>query len=68
MTDEARGTGLGRALIAEAPSSGRGRADAGASSSTWPRTTTRAIEVYRRPGFGTEPGAPGRTMLIARRL
>ena len=28
----------------------------------------RAIEVYSRAGFGTEPGAPGRTMLIARRL
>jgi ribosomal protein S18 acetylase RimI-like enzyme len=67
VTDEARGTGLGRALIAEAFERARARECARIQLDV-DEDNTRAIDVYREAGFGTEPGAPGRTMLITRRL
>jgi ribosomal protein S18 acetylase RimI-like enzyme len=67
VTDEARGTGLGRALIAEAFERARARECARVQLDV-DEDNTRAIDVYREAGFGTEPGAPGRTMLITRTL
>jgi ribosomal protein S18 acetylase RimI-like enzyme len=67
VSDEARGTGLGRALIAEAFERARARGCARVQLDV-AEDNERAIEIYRKAGFGTEPGAPGRTMLIARRL
>lgn len=67
VTDEARGTGLGRALIAEAFERARARGCARVQLDV-DEDNTRAIHVYREAGFGTDPGAPGRTMLITRRL
>jgi ribosomal protein S18 acetylase RimI-like enzyme len=67
VSDEARGTGLGRALIAEAFDRARARG-CGRVQLDVAEDNERAIEVYRQAGFGTEPGAPGRTMLITRRL
>jgi ribosomal protein S18 acetylase RimI-like enzyme len=67
VSDEARGTGLGRALIAEAFERARARGCARVQLDV-AEDNERAIEIYRKAGFGTEPGAPGRTMLIARRM
>jgi ribosomal protein S18 acetylase RimI-like enzyme len=67
VTDEARGTGLGRALIESAFERARARG-CGRIQLDVAEDNTRAIDVYRQAGFGTEPGAPGRTMLITRRL
>ena len=67
VTDEARGAGLGRALIESAFERARARGCERIQLDV-AEDNTRAIEVYRQAGFGTEPGAPGRTMLIARRL
>jgi ribosomal protein S18 acetylase RimI-like enzyme len=67
VSDEARGTGLGRGLIAEAFERARARGCARVQLDV-AEDNERAIEIYRKAGFGTEPGAPGRTMLIARRL
>jgi ribosomal protein S18 acetylase RimI-like enzyme len=67
VTDEARGTGLGRALIETAFERARARG-CGRIQLDVAEDNLRAIEVYRSAGFGTEPGAPGRTMLITRRL
>ena len=67
VTGEARGTGLGRALIEAAFERARARG-CGRIQLDVAEDNTRAIEVYRQAGFGTEPGAPGRTMLIARKL
>jgi ribosomal protein S18 acetylase RimI-like enzyme len=67
VTDEARGTGLGRALIEGAFGRARARG-CGRIQLDVAEDNTRAIDVYRQAGFGTEPGAPGRTMLIARKL
>jgi GNAT superfamily N-acetyltransferase len=67
VTDEARGTGLGRALIESAFGRARARG-CGRIQLDVAEDNTRAIDVYRQAGFGTEPGAPGRTMLIARKL
>jgi ribosomal protein S18 acetylase RimI-like enzyme len=67
VSDEARGTGLGRALIAEAFERARARGCRRVQLDV-AEDNERAIEVYSRAGFGTEPGAPGRTMLISRRL
>ena len=67
VSDEARGTGLGRALIAEAFDRARARGCRRVQLDV-AEDNERAIAVYRRAGFGTEPGAPGRTMLITRRL
>src|SRR3954470_22539260 len=67
VTGDARGTGLGRALIEAAFERARARG-CGRIQLDVAEDNTRAIEVYRQAGFGTEPGAPGRTMLIARRL
>ena len=67
VSDEARGTGLGRALIAEAFERARARGCRRVQLDV-AEDNERAIEVYSRAGFGTEPGAPGRTMLITRRL
>jgi ribosomal protein S18 acetylase RimI-like enzyme len=67
VTDEARGTGLGRALIATAFERARARGCARVQLDV-AEDNARAIDVYREAGFGTEPGAPGRTMLITRRL
>ncbi len=67
VTDEARGTGLGRALIEAAFERARARGCRRVQLDV-DEANTRAIDVYRQAGFGTEPGAPGRTMLITRRL
>jgi GNAT superfamily N-acetyltransferase len=67
VTDDARGTGLGRALIESAFGRARARG-CGRIQLDVAEDNTRAIDVYRQAGFGTEPGAPGRTMLIARKL
>jgi ribosomal protein S18 acetylase RimI-like enzyme len=67
VNDEARGTGLGRALIEAAFERARARG-CGRVQLDVDEANTRAIDVYRKAGFGTEPGAPGRTMLITRRL
>jgi ribosomal protein S18 acetylase RimI-like enzyme len=67
VTDEARGTGLGRALIVEAFERARARGCARIQLDV-AEDNERAIQVYRAAGFGTEPGSPGRTMLITRRL
>jgi len=67
VNDEARGTGLGRALIDAAFERARARGCARVQLDV-DEANTRAIAVYRAAGFGTEPGAPGRTMLITRRL
>ena len=65
--DQARGTGLGRALIEAAFECARARGCARVQLDV-AEDNTRAIEIYRKAGFGTEPGSPGRTMLIARSL
>ena len=65
--DQARGTGLGRALIEAAFERARARGCARVQLDV-AEDNTRAIEIYRKAGFGTEPGSPGRTMLITRRL
>ena len=67
VTDEARGTGVGRALIEAAFELARGRGCKRIQLDV-AEDNTRAIEVYRAAGFGTAPGADGRTMLITRRL
>jgi ribosomal protein S18 acetylase RimI-like enzyme len=67
VNDEARGTGLGRALIEAAFDRARARGCARVQLDV-AEDNERAIEVYRKAGFGTEPGSPGRTMLITRRL
>jgi GNAT superfamily N-acetyltransferase len=67
VNDEARGTGLGRALIEAAFERARARGCARVQLDV-DFDNTRAIDVYREAGFGTEPGSPGRTMLITRRL
>ena len=67
VTDEARGTGLGKALIETAFERARARG-CGRIQLDVDEDNLRAIDVYRSAGFGTEPGAPGRTMLITRRL
>ena len=67
VTDEARGTGVGRALIEAAFERARGRGCRRIQLDV-AEDNRRAIDVYRAAGFGTEPGADGRTMLIARRL
>ena len=67
VTDEARGTGVGRALIEAAFERARGRGCRRIQLDV-AEDNHRAIDVYRAAGFGTEPGADGRTMLIARRL
>jgi GNAT superfamily N-acetyltransferase len=67
VTDEARGTGVGRALIEAAFERARGRGCKRIQLDV-AEDNTRAIEVYRAAGFGTAPGADGRTMLITRRL
>ena len=67
VTDEARGTGVGRALIDAAFERARGRGCKRIQLDV-AEDNGRAIDVYRAAGFGTEPGAPGRTMLITRRL
>jgi ribosomal protein S18 acetylase RimI-like enzyme len=67
VNDETRGTGLGRALIDAAFERARARGCARVQLDV-AEDNARAIEVYRAAGFGTEPGAPGRTMLITRRL
>jgi ribosomal protein S18 acetylase RimI-like enzyme len=67
VSDEVRGTGLGRALIAEAFERARARG-CGRVQLDVAEDNDRAIEIYRRAGFGTEPGSPGRTLLITRRL
>ena len=67
VTDEARGTGVGRALIEAAFERARARG-CGRVQLDVEEANARAIEVYRAAGFGTEPGAPGRTMLVTRWL
>ena len=67
VTDEARGTGVGRALIEAAFERARGRGCKRIQLDV-AEDNRRAIDVYRAAGFGTEPGADGRTMLITRRL
>ena len=67
VDDGARGTGLGRALIETAFERARARGCARVQLDV-AEDNTRAIAVYHAAGFGTEPGAPGRTMLITRRL
>jgi ribosomal protein S18 acetylase RimI-like enzyme len=67
VDDGARGTGLGRALIETAFERARARGCARVQLDV-AEDNTRAIAVYRAAGFGTEPGAPGRTVLITRRL
>jgi ribosomal protein S18 acetylase RimI-like enzyme len=64
---EARGIGVGRALIAAAFERARARG-CGRVQLDVAEDNARAIAVYRKAGFGTEPGSPGRTMLITRRL
>ncbi len=63
----ARGTGMGRALIDAAFERARARGCARVQLDV-DFSNTRAIEVYRAAGFGTEPGDRGRTMLITRWL
>ena len=65
--DGARGTGVGRALIEAAFERARGRGCARVQLDV-DEANTRAIDVYRAAGFGTEPGARGRTMLVTRWL
>jgi GNAT superfamily N-acetyltransferase len=67
VTDEARGTGVGRALIEAAFERARGRGCKRVQLDV-AEDNRRAIDVYSAAGFGTEPGADGRTMLISRRL
>ena len=67
VADEARGTGVGRALIEAAFELARGRGCKRIQLDV-AEDNLRAIGVYRAAGFGTEPGADGRTMLITRRL
>jgi len=67
VNDEARGTGLGRTLIETAFERARARG-CGRIQLDVAEDNKRAIEVYRQAGFGTEPGALGRTMLITRTL
>jgi len=67
VADEARGTGVGRALIEAAFERARGRGCKRIQLDV-AEDNRRAIDVYRAAGFGTEPGADGRTMLITRRL
>jgi ribosomal protein S18 acetylase RimI-like enzyme len=67
VNDEARGTGLGRALIEAAFERARARGCARVQLDV-AEDNSRAIEIYGKAGFGTEPGSPGRTMLITRRL
>jgi len=67
VSDGARGTGLGKALIEAAFERARARGCARVQLDV-DFTNTRAIEVYRAAGFGTEPGDRGRTMLITRWL
>jgi GNAT superfamily N-acetyltransferase len=67
VSDGARGTGVGRALIEAAFERARARGCARVQLDV-DFANTRAIEVYRAAGFGTEPGDRGRTMLITRWL
>jgi GNAT superfamily N-acetyltransferase len=67
VTDGARGTGIGRALIEAAFERARARGCARVQLDV-DFANTRAIEVYKAAGFGTEPGDRGRTMLITRWL
>jgi GNAT superfamily N-acetyltransferase len=65
VTDGARGTGIGRALIEAAFDRARARGCERVQLDV-DFANTRAIEVYKAAGFGTEPGDRGRTMLISR--
>jgi GNAT superfamily N-acetyltransferase len=67
VSDGARGTGVGRQLIEAAFERARARGCARVQLDV-DEANVRAIDVYRAAGFGTEPGAPGRTMLVTRRL
>jgi GNAT superfamily N-acetyltransferase len=67
VSDGARGTGVGRALIEAAFERARARGCARVQLDV-DEANTRAIDVYRAAGFGTEPGSRGRTMLITRWL
>jgi GNAT superfamily N-acetyltransferase len=67
VSDGARGTGVGRALIEAAFERARERGCARVQLDV-DEANTRAIDVYRAAGFGTEPGARGRTMLVTRWL
>jgi GNAT superfamily N-acetyltransferase len=67
VRDEARGAGLGRALVEaafeRARSRGVRRMDLDVNEQN-----PDAIAFYRHMGFELEPKAPGRTFYIARRL
>lgn len=67
VRDEARGSGMGRALVdaafARARARGCRRIDLDVNEQN-----PEALAFYERMGFDLEPKAPGRTFYIARRL
>jgi ribosomal protein S18 acetylase RimI-like enzyme len=67
VEDEARGAGLGRALVTaafeRAAARGCRRIELDVNE-----TNTAALAFYESVGFSTEPKPPGRTLFVSRRL
>jgi ribosomal protein S18 acetylase RimI-like enzyme len=67
VEDAARGTGLGRALVAESLERARARGCRRIELDV-NEQNAEALAFYERLGFKTEPKPPGRTLFISRRL
>jgi ribosomal protein S18 acetylase RimI-like enzyme len=67
VEDEARGSGLGRALVTAAVERAAARGCRRVELDV-NEANTAALAFYERLGFTTEPKPPGRTLFLARRI
>jgi len=67
VADDARGTGMGRALVEAALARARARGCRRVELDV-NETNTRAIRLYERCGFTLEPKPPGRTLFMGAKL
>lgn len=67
VDDEARGTGLGRALVTAAAERAAARGCRRMELDVNEQNTA-ALAFYEQVGFTTEPKPPGRTLFISRKL
>ena len=67
VRDDARGTGVGRALVEAAVERARERGCRRIELDV-NEQNTGALAFYERLGFATEPKPPGRTLFISRRI
>jgi ribosomal protein S18 acetylase RimI-like enzyme len=67
VADDARGTGLGRALVEAAMERARARGCRRIELDV-NETNERAIALYVKCGFAAEPKPPGRTLFLAAKL